>query len=362
MAQPPQPSSSSLSHGKKKLILWMIGGTILVAAGAGVIGVVNPPPSDQVITPPDPTRERVDARFQMAKNLIRERKWTEAKAALQEVQLLSPGYSGASDYLAQVEKEIPNQAHLTVAEAALAKGDLATAKAELEQVSQDTVMFEQVGKLRRELQEATDKKAREAQADSERVVIQGYPPPPPLPNPWQMAVGRFVEGDMMGAMTLAEVCMRKSPKSRCKSGFQQMKEFTALYKKLEEQDAKGLARLFALDKEITGEQGPSKMAQRASTRASNVFYKSAASAKAAGQWTRAFEYSRKALQADPGHVGAQRIVRELREKAQDMMHPHYHPDDDPDQVVERFRQIMAMTPPEDELHQKAKSWIEKLAR
>ena len=73
------------------------------------------------------------------------------------------------------------------------------------------------------------------------------------------------------------------------------------------------------------------------------------------------ENARRALQADPGHAGASNMVSELRQKARDLYLQAYAlKDTDPEDAVPKFREVMAMTPPDDETHQKAKSWVEKL--
>jgi alkanesulfonate monooxygenase SsuD/methylene tetrahydromethanopterin reductase-like flavin-dependent oxidoreductase (luciferase family) len=140
-----------------------------------------------------------------------------------------------------------------------------------------------------------------------------------------------------------------------------MTDFGNLYKKLEDLDAKGLGRLLDLDKKITNGRGSSKMARNAGTRASNIFFKSASAAKASGQYGRAMENAQRALQADPSHAGANNIVAEMRAKAKDLYLQAYAlKDTNPEDAVPKFREVMAMTPSDDETHQKAKSWVEKL--
>jgi tetratricopeptide (TPR) repeat protein len=187
------------------------------------------------------------------------------------------------------------------------------------------------------------------------------PPPPPPKDPWEQAVARFVDGDLSGGVALANACVAKS--NKCKAGMKDMTEFGNLYKKLEDLDAKGLARLLALDKDITGSRGPSKMARNAGTRAANIFYKSASAAKAAGQWARAVEYARRTVQADPGHAGASNILSDLRTKAKEVFLQAYAlKDANPEDAIPKFREVISMTPSDDETHQKAKNWLEKLQR
>ncbi|WNG56759.1 FHA domain-containing protein [Archangium gephyra] len=340
-------------------------------------------------------RGAMDALFQEAKNLIRDGKWMDAKGKLLELQELEPNYVQLPDYLARVEKEIPNQQALDTARSSLEKNQLGPAAAALAKVSKDTQLFETVRQLRTSLKDKADKRVREAltlleqkQLDQAKAItddvlaaepehrdakvineeaaraiaIRDAPPPPPTvkeaPKPWDQAVDRFRDGDLNGAMAMANACAGKSP--QCKVLMAQLGDFGALYKKLEDLDAKGLARLLDLDKKITRGQG-SKLSRNAGTRAANIFFKSASAAKASGQYGRAMENAQRALQADPSHAGANNIVAEMRAKAKDLYLQAYAlKDTNPEDAVPKFREVMAMTPSEDETHQKAKSWVEKL--
>ncbi|WNG46419.1 FHA domain-containing protein [Archangium minus] len=342
-------------------------------------------------------REQIDALFQEAKNLIRDGKWSDAKVKLLELQEVEPNHVQLPDYLARVQKEIPNQEALDDAKAALEKNQLGPAAAALAKVSKDTQLFELVRTLRVSLNDKADKRVREAQALLEQkqidqakaitddvlaahpdhrdakvineqaaqaIAIRDAPPPPPTPKeapkPWDQAVDRFRDGDLQGAMAIANACAAKH--AQCKTLMGQLTDFGILYKKLEDLDAKGLARLLDLDKKITNGRG-SKLSRTAGTRAANIFFKSASAAKAAGQYGRAMDNAQRALQADPGHVGASNIVGEMRAKAKDVyMQAYALKDTEPEDAVVKFKEAMAMSPPEDETHQKAKSWVEKLQR
>ncbi len=343
-------------------------------------------------------RARLSKIFQDAKNHIREGKWTDAKAKLQELQAAAPDYPGLPDYLDRVEKEIPNQEHMNAVQAALGKKTLAAAKAELGKISTDTTMFEQVAKLKRQLQDTADAQTKEARAlldnkqlDPAKAITDDVlatfpehrdaklindeavrliairdkpvvpPPPPPTAPPWEQAVARFVDADVSGAVALLNACSAKQPK--CKALMKDITEFNNLYKKLEDLDAKGLARLLSLDKEISGQRGPSKMARNAGTRAANIFYKSASAAKAAGQWARAVEYARRTLQADPSHAGAANILNELRTKAKEIYLQAYTLQaSNPEEAIPMFKEVINMTPPDDETHQKAQNRLEQIQK
>jgi tetratricopeptide (TPR) repeat protein len=340
-------------------------------------------------------RAEIDALFQDAKNLIRDNKWADAKAKLLELQEVEPSHGQLPDYLARVEKEIPNQEALDAAKGALEKDQLAAASSALNKVSKDTVLFEQVRSLHTALTTKADKRVRDAQAMLENkqldqakavtddvlgavpehrdakvikeqveraIAIRDAPPPPPRPKetlkPWDEAASLFRDGDQKGALDIATDCAKKA--SQCKALVAQMKDFDNLYKRLEDLDAKGLARLLDLDKRITNGKG-SKMARNAGTRAANIFFKQASSSKAAGQYGRAMENAQRALQADPSHLGANNIVNELRAKAKDLyMQAYALKDANPEDAVPMFRDVMTMSTPDDETYQKAKGWVEKL--
>jgi hypothetical protein len=170
----PTPTAS-LSQRKWKLSLALIGVTVLLVAVAGVYGTwLRPPPLLPPGIPSSPHMRKASAHFQEAKDLVREGKWTEARARLLELQAMAPEFTPLEDYLAFVERELPNQEHLRAAQAALEQRDLATARAELDKVRKDTVLFEKVQHLRRLLNTTAASPAGEAQAPEGQL-----PPPPP---------------------------------------------------------------------------------------------------------------------------------------------------------------------------------------
>ncbi|WP_095959638.1 FHA domain-containing protein [Corallococcus macrosporus] len=392
------PSPEELK--KKKLIkLGAVGAVVVLFAGLGVVRM-NVQKQQQAAA--EEAQQGKDRRaflgglFQDAKNLVREGKWVEAKAKLEELQAEAPQYPGVADYLGHAAREIPVQEKLMAAQDALAKKELGKAGTLLAATGESQFLYEQVNAAKRALSEAADTRTLEARKlldenqldmakaitddvlmafpehrdaklineqaaqaiivrDTPRPVVQG-----PAPKPWEPAVDRFRDGDMSGAVAILNACMART--QQCKKVLGQVTEFGNLYKRLEDLDAKGLSKLMALDRNITGGR-PSKMARNAGTRAATIFYKSAAGAKAAGQWSRAMDYSRKALQADPGHAGASNIISELRAKAKDVYLQAYSlKDGSPDEALPKFRDVVAMTPPDDEYHGKAKSWVEKLSR
>ncbi|WP_074955713.1 FHA domain-containing protein [Myxococcus fulvus] len=393
---PPDPEVLA----KKKKMMLIGGGVVVLLLGGLVVARVQVAKQNEQLLlekgQQEAVRKELSTVFQDAKNLVREGKWVEAKAKLEELAAAAPDYPGVKDYLDHAQREIPIQERLTEARAAIIKNELGNAAAALAKAGESQFLYEQVNATKRELKDLADKRSVEArkaldtnQLDQAKFItddiLKAYPdhrdaklineqavqaiavrdaPKPvivgPAPKPWEPAVQRFVDGDMSGAVAILNACMSKAP--QCKKLLGQMSEFSNLYKRLEDLDAKGLTKLMALDKDITDGR-TSKMARNAGTRAATIFYKSATGAKAAGQWARAMEYARRALQADPGHAGASNIISELKAKAKELYFLAYAmKDGNPEDALPKFKDVVAMTPPDDEYHDKAKTWVEKLSR
>lgn len=344
----------------------------------------------------------LSALFQEGKSLVRDGKWVDAKVKFEALVERAPQYPGVQDYLNRTNVEIPNQEHLLAAEKALSENRIAAASAALEKVSRDTQQFEKLRQLNAKVSARVSQRLEEAVAllntagekdvrraayvqaqeitsdilqvsaehrdaqvvheNATRAIAQvdyvAPTAPPPPPRPWSPAVDRFKDGDMTGALSIADACASKD--RRCRELAKDIREFANLYKNVEELDSRGLSRLLAVDKSITG-GSPSKAAQLAGRRAANIFYKSASSAKAAGQWGRSIEWGEKALKADPTHQGARAIVDEVRGRAKDEYLRCYQlKDQSPDDAVSCFRGVLQMCTPGDETYEKTKGWIAKL--
>ncbi|WP_163998318.1 FHA domain-containing protein [Pyxidicoccus caerfyrddinensis] len=393
------PPSPEVLKKKMRIKLAAAGVVVVLFAGLGLVRMnVNRNQAVELAKAMETKarRDALSALFQDAKNLVREGKWIEAQAKLEELQAQAPDYPGVTDYLGHAEREIPIQRSLEEARAALGKNELGKASAALAKTGKTQFLDEPVRQLKRDLAAAASKRTVAARAaldssqydeakaitddvlvavpdyrdaklineaavqsitqrDAPRPVIQG-----PAPKPWEPAVDRFRDGDTSGAVAILNACMARTP--QCKKLLAQINEFSNLYKKLEDLDAKNLTKLLALDKDITDGR-PSKMARNAGTRAATIFYKGASAAKAAGQWGRAMEYARRALQADSGHAGATNIISEMKTKAKDLYLSAYSiKDSAPEDALPKFKDVVAMTPPDDEYHQKAQTWVEKLSR
>lgn len=390
---------------QKKVVMWVVLGVLLVVSSLAGIKFYQAMQQQKLAAEQEAANEKkraLAAHFQEGKNLVREGKWREAKAKFEEMQQLNPDYPTLADYLARADKEIPNQENLALAEQHLDKRELSAAAKALEKVSSDTTSYQQLKALRDRFEEVLDARIKEAQAlllndgskDLKRMralkaisedILAATPeqrdasqlkqladeaiteltrpkPPPrkPEPKPWLEVSKRFEEGDLSGAFSLANECAPKA--KQCSVLVGQLDSYNAKYKRLESLSAKELIDLMALDEKISG-GGMSVQGRKVGTRLAGQLYKSAAAAKAAGEWGRAVEYARRTLKADPGHAGAQAIAVELRGKAKDLFLQAYQlKGTDPDEAIKLFKEVIAMTPKDDENHAKAKNWLEKLQR
>lgn len=335
--------------------------------------------------------------FQDGTRLVREGNWIEAQAKFKQVEARDPNYAELKDYLERAEKEIPNQKNLDAAAQAIAAGKLGEAAASVGKVTPDTLLTERLAKVRQALEDQIPGRLSAARADFDAKkypeaialtedLLQAFPdnrdarllddeakkadddlkhPPPPAPpppaRPWEAVIARYTQGDLTGAVALANACSAKGF-GRCKTLLKDMDEFADLNKQAENLKAKDLKRLLALDREISEGRG-STLAKNASIRAANLLYQCAATAKATGNWGRASECANQAIAINPHNAGAQAIVAEAQSHAKDeYMLGYAAKDTNPDEAIAKFREVMSMTPPGNEYHQKAQNWLEKLQR
>ena len=187
------------------------------------------------------------------------------------------------------------------------------------------------------------------------------PPPPPEPKrPWLTVQARYSQGDMTGALALADECAGGF--KQCKGLAKDIRNFADMYKRVEDLDARGLAKLLALDRDISDGKG-SPMGRTAGTRAASLYFKNASAAKNAGQWGPAISWADKCLDADRGNAGCKAIAEEVRGKSKDeYMRCYAMKDTNPDEAVTCFKGVVQMTSNGDELREKSQNWIEKLSR
>jgi hypothetical protein len=94
-----------------------------------------------------------------------------------------------------------------------------------------------------------------------------------------------------------------------------------------------------------------------------AIYSAALMTKSKRQWARTLELVQHILVLDPKHAGAHRIIEELRQKAKELYLQGYAlKDANPKDGIARFQEVMDLTLPSDEVHLKAKTWLEKLRK
>lgn len=343
-------------------------------------------------------RARFGQLAQEGKSLMRERNWVEAKKRFNELVVLSPDHREAKDYLAVIEREEANQEHLDVSEKAITEGRLADAQAALMKV-ENTLMHQEERRLKTALDERVVARVREARtimANTDRStwpqaqeilndILAAFPEdrdarvalddleaamgtpdpnapraprPKARPKPWDGAVAAYVTGDLDRAISELEACSAKT--AECRELLSKVQRFASLNQRVDSLDAGGLGQLLQLDREIS-DGSRSTLARAAGLKAANAYYRSASAAMAAAQWSRASQYTQRALRANPQHEGSQRLLAQLREKAKDVyMKGYILKDNNPDGAREAMRQVLEMAPSGDETHAKAKRLLSSL--
>jgi tetratricopeptide (TPR) repeat protein len=344
--------------------------------------------------------ETMATMFKDAKALVKAGKWVEAKQKLEEMQAEDPEYEARSvaNYLQNAENEIPVQQQLADARKFLANNELAKAHEVLQKVKTtnqelalrearqalETRATERLGEARTLLafqadlakMEALkalcedllvvrpdDREAAEIKKQAETAIYRIKNPtiaPPPPDTPWLEVQQRFKNGDASGALSLAQACANKH--AQCRALEANIKEFETKSKRVEELGENELVALYELDKKIAGGSS-SDLSKPVRTQLVSKLFLKASQAKSTGNWSRAIEYARKVLQADPAQAGAQAIVNEARNQAREIYLRGYQlKESNPDEAIRLFKEVISMTPPDDENHQKAKSRVSELQR
>jgi hypothetical protein len=340
------------------------------------------------------------AMFKEAKDLVRQGNWNEAKAKLVEMTELDPEYEAkqVANYLEIADREIPAQQALAEARAAVQAGEVTRAwkaLSELKTTTQENAvrevknaLDEKIGEKLAEARGLTafasdlgkmerlkalvedvlgarpdDRESKELQKLAETAIYRIKNPtvaPPPPDRPWLEVQQRFKNGDATGALSLAQACANKF--APCRQLEAQLNEFDAKSKKLESLNENELIGLYSLDKKIAGGQSSDLSKQIRTQLVSKLFVK-ASQSKTTGNWSRAIDLARKVLDADPGHVGAQALVNEARTQAREVYLRGYQlKDTQPDEAIRLFKEVMNMTPADDENHQKAKAKVQELQK
>ena len=331
--------------------------------------------------------------FSEAKSLIRQGKWAAAKEKLEAVREEDDDYETRQidNYLKVVADELPNEARFAAAAEATEKGELGRASAALAQVKTTTqeraltdakqALTERIATRRAEARTLAsaqkweallalsddllvalpgDREAAELKQQAEQAIARGKRGVTRVitaETPWLEAQQRFKGGDVSGALSLAKGCAKKYAQCRAfESGLAVLETKSKNLESLSEGD---LLTLFKLDKELAG--GTSSDASKPlRTRVASRFFMMASQAKTTGNWARAVEYGRQALAAEPTHPGAQAIVTEAKQISGDLYRRAYQlRDTDQAEALKLFKEVVAMTPADDQNHVRAQGYIER---
>ena len=332
--------------------------------------------------------------FSEAKALIRQGKWAAAKEKLEAVREEDDEYEPRQieNYLKVANEELPNEERFATITEALGKGELARAKSVLGQVkttTQDKALsaakealaqriearrteartllassqWEPLLALSEDLLGAVpgDRDASEWKQQAEQAIARGKKGPSKVVSadtPWVESQQRFKNGDVSGARSLAQACAKKHAKCRdLENGLSVLEARTAHLESLNDAE---LLTMFKLDRELAGGTS-SATSQPLRARVASRYFLKASGAKTSGSWVKAIEYAGIALDAEPQHAGAKGLVGEGKAASSDLYFRAYQlRETDPVEAVRLFKEVVAMTLPDDQNHLKAKGFIERL--
>jgi tetratricopeptide (TPR) repeat protein len=388
---------SLVSRSKRPVLLWRAAG--LACLGTAVVLAWTKQNSARLsaerIDEARRSREELEAAFQSAKKLVRQGDWAEALAAFERIRAQAPQLPGLREYIERGKTELPNQRLIAGARAALGRNELAIAAEALAKVIADTQLHAQLQAAKELLRERVAARIAEGrrafeERDYPRVleivedVLKAVPDNAdaqslagdarrslairrkPLPQPAfaalrETSASRFRQGDLKGAIEAAEDCVAKKM-DECRRLLSELREFADLQGRVEQLDLKDLERLLALDLRIAGGTSSGQV-KSGIARAAAMYYNEASKAKAAAHWARAMELAARTLQLAPDHPGALSVVSEIKLRAKELFVFAYSVKDTaPDEAISRFKEVIALTPADDETHRKAVNWVEKLSR
>lgn len=343
-------------------------------------------------------RDEMGEQFKAAKALVKQGKWRAAKAKLEEIQAADPDYEPQQllKYIENATREIPNEGTLEVAREALEANQLGAAAEALRKVVETPQSEIPVRLVRETLDARFTEKLSEARSlattrdlaaanrlktlteDLLRVhpddrdanmlktqaieLIRVITTPTAVVStpetPWVEVQQRFRTGDATGALSLAGSCSARQ--ARCRELESQIKDWGTKSKQVEGLSETELIALYELDRRISGGSSSEQSGPIKTQLVSKLFVK-ASQAKTTGNWSRATEYARIVLKAAPDHHGAQSLVQEARNQAKDVYLRGYQlMETNPEEAVRLFKDVMTMTPGDDEYHQKAKARMAEL--
>lgn len=393
---------------RKKLLIRAGAGVVLVAlvvVGWQLKAAQNEQKKKDLERQTGKVMEQCRSLAQEGKNLVREGKWVEAKAKFEEVLQINPDFGNGTiqQYIDRANKEIPAQQALDAADDAIKQSKLGVAVKEIAKVPLDTQQYERRDELVKLIDTKMEQKVKDAQvllgSTGDRVkmvqlkemaedllavkpehreglefkstadnAIDRIDHPTvcqfgtcggkccPAPTPWTAVQERFKNGDQSGAFAMAQQCAGRA--AQCKMLQEQIKDFMEKFRKLENLSPQELRALLQLDRKIGG--GPSSLSKQIGVRITANYLRKASSCKAKGEWSCAAENAKIVLEGEPGNVEAHEILREAKGKAKDLYMKGYSlKGQDPDEAARIFKQVVDMTAPDDEYHQKAANQLKR---
>jgi len=169
------------------------------------------------------------------------------------------------------------------------------------------------------------------------------------------AVAAFVGGKIDEAIGLAAAC----DDAKCKTLKDKLTVFRDVYGNLEGDG--NVEKALGILKSIPGGTSSPYMA-KIGQKGSDAGIKEGLKAMSADNYPKAFAAFRQALSVDPNNEVAKRNMGIIKQKAKEISEQAYiDMTQDPDKARRGYEQILQMTEPGDELHQKAKNRLKKLS-
>jgi tetratricopeptide (TPR) repeat protein len=168
----------------------------------------------------------------------------------------------------------------------------------------------------------------------------------------KVATSQFADGDLANALATLEACAPE--KTSCRLLFDQMKRFQTRISDLGSLDVEALAEVREEERGLAGGQ-PGVIASLVKRELSKRLKAEMKAATARDDWLSAVEYARRLLEDEPANEAAVQTLRSAREASGDVyMRGYQLKDSSPGEALALFKQVMAMTSPDDSNHQKAK--------
>lgn len=408
------PAVSAQANSRSLLLIAFAVVSLLLAVGLVAYKVWSPtpqPPPGPVARPAAAEPPRTQVLLEEVARLLREQKWELALKSLEELQQLQPGEEQVGKYVEFARKELANEEALAQANAALRQDQLQEAAEALKKVSDDTTLYPRLEDLREDLARRAEwrvKKARDlleldrptpARAEVEKVlaalpqhaealqvkelVLQALrnrsapkpaPQPPPKRDrpreprepkepkrqPWELAVEHYMAGELPKALEQLATCQDKP---RCKSLGEQVAEARDLLGRVQSLALEERIGLLELDRHITDDRG-SRLAAPVAAQVAEELCSKAASAKAGGNWALTLEHLQSALWASPSSGCAKALLDELLTLARSQVEDAANAaaEGKTEAARQTLRQVLVMTPPDQDVHKQAKARLEELPK